>query len=37
MAMKPDRRISGIEGDVALPRRNGELVLAHPGKNRPLA
>ena len=37
MAIKPDQGISGMEGDVALPRRNGELLLALPGKAGPSA
>ena len=34
MAIKPDQGISGMEGDVALPRRNGELVFSAPWEGR---
>ena len=34
MIIKPDQRISGMEGEMALPRLNGELVFSAPWEGR---
>ena len=34
MTTPPDRQISAMEGDTALPRRNGELVFEAPWEGR---